>query len=122
MPWVSEELCTGCGICITECCVDAISMEDDTAVIDEEECIRCGVCHDVCPTEAVRHDRERIPQEVASNMAWVEELLHHEYYSTDRLEQKHLIERLLRHFAKDRDVAEKTVEQLQVLRSTEYSD
>ncbi|MFO7956562.1 MAG: 4Fe-4S binding protein, partial [Candidatus Brocadiia bacterium] len=63
MPWVSEEMCVGCGVCVEECPVDAIAMVDDVARINEEECIRCGHCHDVCPQEAVRHDSERIPQE-----------------------------------------------------------
>ena len=53
-----------CGTCVDECYVGTISMEDDIAFIDEDNYIRCGVCHDVCPEDAVRHDRERIPEEV----------------------------------------------------------
>jgi NAD-dependent dihydropyrimidine dehydrogenase PreA subunit len=29
MPWVDKDKCTGCGICIEECPVGAISMEND---------------------------------------------------------------------------------------------
>jgi len=47
MPWVNEEMCVGCGICIEECPVDAISLKDsDTAAIDDNKCIRCGHCHE----------------------------------------------------------------------------
>ena len=46
MPWIDEKSCTGCGICVDECPVDTISMEDEKAKIDMENCIRCGVCHD----------------------------------------------------------------------------
>jgi len=42
MPWVKEEMCVGCGVCVQECPVEAISMPAQTAVIDDEECIRCA--------------------------------------------------------------------------------
>ncbi len=122
MPWINKELCTGCQTCVDECSVGAISMEEDIAFIKEDECIRCGVCHDVCPDDAVRHDGERIPEEVESNLAWVKELLEHEYYSSDKTKQKQLIERLQRFFAKNKKVAEKTIEQLGILQNTEYTD
>ncbi len=122
MPWINKELCTGCQTCIDECCVGAISMEKEIAFIKEDECIRCGVCHDVCPDDAVRHDGERIPEEVQSNLAWAKKLLTHEYYSNDKTKQKQLIERLQRFFIKNKKVAEKTIEQLGILQNTEYSD
>jgi ferredoxin len=124
MPWISKELCTGCQICVDECCVGAIGMDDDeeSAFINESECIRCGVCHDVCPNDAVRHDGERIPEEVESNVAWVKELLEHEYYVNDKKKQKELVNRLQRYFAKNRKVMEKTIERLGMLQDTEYAD
>jgi len=122
MPWINKELCTGCQTCVDECSVGAISMEEDIAFIKEDECIRCGVCHDVCPEDAVRHDGERIPEEVQSNLAWAKKLLTHEYYSNDKTKQKQLIERLQRFFTKNKKVAEKTIEQLGALKNTEYED
>ena len=122
MPWINKELCTGCQTCVDECSVGAISMEEDIAFIKEDECIRCGVCHDVCPDDAVRHDGERIPEEVQSNLAWAKKLLTHEYYSSDKTKQKQLIERLQRFFIKNKKVAEKTIERLGILLNTEYAD
>ena len=122
MPWINKELCTGCQTCVDECSVGAISMEEDIAFIKEDECIRCGVCHDVCPDDAVRHDGERIPEEVQSNLAWAKKLLTHEYYCNDKTKQKQLIDRLQRFFAKNKKVAEKTIGQLGILRNTEYAD
>ena len=115
MPWINKELCTGCQTCVDECSVGAISMEEDIAFIKEDECIRCGVCHDVCPDDAVRHDGERIPEEVQSNLAWAKKLLSHEYYSNDKTKQKQLIDRLQHFFAKNKKVAERTIEQLGIL-------
>ena len=122
MPWVNKEMCTGCQICVSECYVGAISMDEDIAFINESKCIRCGVCHDVCPNDAVRHDGERIPEEVESNLAWAIGLLEHEYYLNDKEKQKELIGRLLRYFAKNKKVIEKTIERLEILQSTKYSD
>lgn len=122
MPWINKELCTGCQTCVNECIVGAISMEKDIAFIKEDECIRCGVCHDVCPEDAVRHDGERIPEEVQSNLAYAEKLLTHEYYSNDKTKQKQLIERLQRLFTKNKKVAEKTIEQLGILKDTECAE
>ena len=122
MPWINKELCTGCQTCVDECSVGAISMEEDIAFIKEDECIRCGVCHDVCPEDAVRHDGERIPEEVQTNLAWVKKLIAHEYYSNNKIKQKQLIERLQRFFTKNKKVAEKTIEQLGILQNTEYAD
>ena len=122
MPWINKELCTGCQTCVDECFVGAILMEEEIAFIKEDECIRCGVCHDVCPDDAVRHDGERIPEEVQSNLAWAKKLLTHEYYANDKPKQRQLIDRLQRFFAKNKKVAEKTIEQLETLQNTEYVD
>jgi ferredoxin len=122
MPWINKELCTGCQTCIDECSAGAICMEKDIAFIKEDECIRCGVCHDVCPEDAVRHDSERIPEEVQSNLAYAKKLLTHEYYSNDKTKQKQLIGRLERFFTKNKKVAEKTIEQLGILKNTEYAE
>ena len=55
MPWINEDMCVGCGVCVDDCPVDAIELKDDQkAFINEDECIRCGRCHEVCPEEAVR--------------------------------------------------------------------
>ena len=110
MPWVNEETCIGCGVCVEECPVQAISMLEETASINDEECIRCGRCHDVCPEEAVRHDSERIPQEIERNIDWTMRLLKH--FETAK-GKRELIERMKRYFVKEKKVAEQTIERLE---------
>lgn len=112
MPWIRSEDCVACGVCIEECPVGAISMNGDGAVIDERTCIRCGKCHDVCPQDAVRHDSERIPQEVAANVEWTKNLLGHFESPEDK---GGLIARMKRYFVKERKVAEQTIERLDKL-------
>ncbi|MCK5014890.1 MAG: 4Fe-4S binding protein [Candidatus Omnitrophica bacterium] len=58
MPFVKVENCEGRGICVSECPVEAISMEGQHAVIDRKKCIKCGACLSVCPCEAIRPDSE----------------------------------------------------------------
>ena len=113
MPWVNRSMCTGCGTCVAECPVGAISLEEDGARIDEGECVRCGKCHDVCPEEAVRHDGERIPQEVEANVEWVKGLMRH--FDTEQ-ERTALLERLGRHFNMKKKVLDETLGRLESLR------
>ena len=110
MPWVKTEDCIGCGICVDECPVNAIQMQDEKAEINMELCIRCGICHKVCPQDAIRHDSEKIPLEVEANIEWTKDLLKH--YKTKE-EREGLIERIKRHFKKEKTVMERTLERLE---------
>jgi ferredoxin len=122
MPWINKDMCTGCQICVNECSVGAISIEKGVAVINQSKCIRCGICHDVCPSDAVRHDGEKIPEEVEANLAWAKKLLEHEHYSNDEKKQKQLMERLQRYFTKNEKVMKITIERLEDLKDTKFAD
>jgi len=66
---VDQSSCTGCGACLGNCPIEAISLaagEAGPAVgrkkarVDEELCIGCGVCQRSCPAGAMRLEaRER---------------------------------------------------------------
>jgi Pyruvate/2-oxoacid:ferredoxin oxidoreductase delta subunit len=45
--------CTGCGMCVKRCPVDAIILKNDKAIVDVDVCFGCGVCSRFCPTESV---------------------------------------------------------------------
>ena len=49
-----ETGCIACGICVKNCPADAVSIQDDHAVIDEEKCISCGMCAVKCPRGTIR--------------------------------------------------------------------
>ncbi|RLI98712.1 MAG: ferredoxin [Candidatus Aenigmatarchaeota archaeon] len=113
MPWINEDMCVGCGICVENCPVDAIFMEKGKAEIDMDECIRCGKCHEACPRGAVRHDNERIPADIDENIRKTMELMGH-YKS--RKEKQAFLGRMEKHFKKEKIVAEKTLSGIEELK------
>ena len=51
---VDGDTCTGCGLCVDDCPMAAINIDEhNVAMIDAEACIGCGVCTNVCPTDAI---------------------------------------------------------------------
>ena len=114
MPWINQDLCTGCNLCVDDCPVGAIALkQDQKAFINDDECIRCGRCHDICTQEAVRHDGERIPQEVEANIKKTRYLLRH-YDRSD--EQQAFLERMVRHYKKEQKVAGLTIDELSAIK------
>ncbi len=49
------EKCPGCGLCVSECPVDAITFtgKKNPVIIDETKCTKCGACYNICRLGAV---------------------------------------------------------------------
>ncbi len=120
MPWIKKEDCVGCGVCVEKCPVGAISLEEGVAVINMSNCIRCGVCHNVCPKGAVRHDSEKIDEEVEENVRKTKKFMDAcAMYLGDPKERQKCLERMIKYFNKEKIVIEKTLEKLQMLKEKE---
>lgn len=114
MPWIDKESCTGCGICINECPVNAISMKVSEAEINMAECIRCGVCHDVCPQGSVRHDSEKVADIIKANVEITKQYMELcEKYLGDVKEKGRCLNRMKKHFNSERIIAERTIAELE---------
>lgn len=52
-PKADPEQCTGCGTCVDQCPVEALTMDDALPVVDQELCIACFCCQEICPEKAI---------------------------------------------------------------------
>jgi uncharacterized protein (DUF362 family)/Pyruvate/2-oxoacid:ferredoxin oxidoreductase delta subunit len=52
-PRADVDLCTGCGACVDQCPVSALSMNGNYPEADPEICIRCFCCQEICPEKAM---------------------------------------------------------------------
>jgi len=117
MPWINVEKCTGCKVCVEKCPVGTISMKDEKAEINMVKCIRCGICHDVCEQDAVRHDSEKISENVRANVEMTKKFMDDcaKYLGNDKEKDK-CLERMLKHFKTQKIIAEGTMEELEKLK------
>jgi ferredoxin len=52
-PRVDPALCTGCGTCVGQCPVAALTMGDRFPLVEADRCITCFCCQEICPTKAI---------------------------------------------------------------------
>lgn len=52
-PEADPQLCTGCGTCVDQCPMSALSMSGSLPVVDRETCITCFCCQEMCPEKAM---------------------------------------------------------------------
>lgn len=51
---LEQELCTGCGTCLTVCPQEVFAVEHGKArIIEQDACMECGACMLNCPAGAV---------------------------------------------------------------------
>jgi len=61
---VDLERCVGCGKCVEDCPLGAISLIEEKAVISQKLCVNCQTCAKVCPEEAITKEAEPLPGRV----------------------------------------------------------
>lgn len=56
MILIDSSRCTGCGLCVSVCFPQRLTLSEGRAVVKEPDCIHCGHCIAVCPQNAVSTD------------------------------------------------------------------
>jgi len=52
-PKIDEEKCTGCGLCLTVCPDQTLSLLGGKAVVSGARCLACAHCRAICPAQAI---------------------------------------------------------------------
>jgi uncharacterized Fe-S center protein len=55
-PKINKKMCTLCGVCATWCPAEAITLGEESALIDKQKCIGCGQCLAMCRFDAVQYN------------------------------------------------------------------
>lgn len=74
---INEETCTACGLCAEERCqVNAIEEKDDVYQVLVDLCIGCGLCISTCPSESIsllRKPEDKITTPPENEEAWLDQ-------------------------------------------------
>jgi ferredoxin len=68
MSKVESGKCTGCGACVERCNFDAITIQEERAIVDESKCFGCGLCASGCPEQAITLVCVRWPDHITDNI------------------------------------------------------
>lgn len=65
-PYIIEEKCKKCGVCVESCPVEGKAVRFDNGrrnppVYDYKKCIRCFCCQEMCPHQAIQVTKHRLP-------------------------------------------------------------
>jgi pyruvate formate lyase activating enzyme len=59
----AKSKCIGCGTCVENCPVNALTLTPDGIVTNTDLCDLCGICADVCPTKAMEMSGQQVTVE-----------------------------------------------------------
>jgi electron transport complex protein RnfB len=59
---VAPDLCSGCQICVDNCQMEAVAMNDGVAAISLDRCIGCGNCVVTCDSNAIHLKKKNMEQ------------------------------------------------------------
>lgn len=61
---VCDTGCIGCGLCVKVCLAEAITLNDNLAVIDPEKCANCGMCAEKCPQKIIKFESVPVTEDL----------------------------------------------------------
>ncbi len=71
----TQEFCTNCGVCVSKCPKEALSLVDNAVIWDDKKCVNCGTCISVCPNYASPKvkfmDASEVYKEIKKNIPFI---------------------------------------------------
>lgn len=71
----TQNLCCGCGICVSHCPSHALSLKDGKVIYDKEKCVNCDTCISLCPNHASPKieylNAEEVYQRIRKNIPFI---------------------------------------------------
>jgi len=52
-PIIDQAKCTGCGLCLTVCPDQTLSLLSGKAIVSGDRCLACAHCRAICPSQAI---------------------------------------------------------------------
>lgn len=108
---IDPELCDGCGLCITVCPSETISINNKMAQISGETSLTCGHCIAICPKGAISLKNSEFGKIGFATFTYENKWIKHGKFETPELVRLMLSRRSCRNF-KDKNVDKDILEDL----------
>ncbi len=71
----TQNLCCGCGICVSHCPNHALSLKEGKVIYDKKKCVNCDTCISLCPNHASPKieylSAEEVYQRIKNNIPFI---------------------------------------------------
>jgi nitroreductase/Pyruvate/2-oxoacid:ferredoxin oxidoreductase delta subunit len=98
---IDPELCNGCGLCITVCPSETMSIVNEKAQITGDESLTCGHCIAICPMDAISLKNSEFEKIDFNTFTYENKWIKHGKFETPELIQLMLSRRSCRNFKED---------------------
>ena len=106
---IDPKLCDGCGLCVTVCPSETISIINKTAQITGDESLTCGHCIAICPMDAISLKNSEFGKIDFNTFTYENKWIKHGNFETSELVRLMLSRRSCRNFKNenvDRNILE----------------
>ena len=114
---IDPELCDGCGLCVTVCPSETISISKKTAQITGDESLTCGHCIAICPMDAISLKNSEFGKIDFNTFNYENKWIKHGQFETSEIVRLMLSRRSCRNF-EDENVDKEILEDLIKLGTT----
>lgn len=109
---IDQKLCDGCGLCVTVCPSETISIDDNKkAQVTGDQSLTCGHCIGICPKDAITLKTDEFDKMDFNTFSCEDKWMNHGKYDTSELVRLMLSRRSCRNY-KEKEVEKEVLEDL----------